>query len=145
MSRRAKAKLALKGVSSKLGRAYRRLSAYKPSPFVLALVCVAVAIFFFGGGIYDVVVKPAPAVLRPRSIWVAYPYTLLEQWLVESIISMVFFAMGFAGLVLIYESTKYANDPQRAYYRLIVGLLLFLLAFSMAQYMLRVQKLKMTR
>ena len=145
MSRRAKARLAMRKASRRLARAYRLLSAYKPSPLVVALAAVAVAIFLFGGGVYDVVVKPVVAVPRPRSIWVAYPYTLLEQWLMESIISMVSFAMGFAGLFLIYESTKYADDPHRAYYRFIVGVLLLLAAYFMGQYMLRVQKLKTVR
>ncbi len=145
MSRKAKAKLAMKSVSKTLARGYRRLSAYKPSPLVIALAAVAVAIFLFGGGIYDIVASPLAAIPQPHALWIAYPYTLIEQTLLESIISMLTFALGFVGLVLIYESTKYADEPHRAWYRFIAGVMLLLMAYFMGQYVLRVQKLRLSR
>jgi len=141
MSKKAKARLAFRSISKALGRAYRRLSAYKPSPFVIAILAVAAAIFLFGGGIYDLIMSPIVYIPRPGAVWVTYPYTMLEQTLMESIISMLYFAFGFIGLYLMYESTKYADEPYRAWMRFLPGLLILLAAFILGQYMLRVQKL----
>ncbi|HDI01121.1 MAG TPA: hypothetical protein ENF78_01640 [Candidatus Bathyarchaeota archaeon] len=141
MSKRAKARLALRSISRALGRAYRRLSALKPSPFVVAIIAVAAAIFLFGGGIYDLIMNPVVYIPRAGAMWVTYPYTMLEQTLMESMISMLYFAFGFIGLYLMYESTKYADEPYRAWIRFIPGLLILIAAFVLGQYMLRVQKL----
>ena len=124
-----------------LTRAYRRLSAYKPSPFLLAVLAVAATIFLFGGGLYDLIMSPVVVIPRPGALWVTYPYTMLEQTLMESMISMLYFAFGFIGLYLMYESTKYASEPYRAWVRFILGLLILITVFVLGQYMLRVQKL----
>ena len=144
MSKKAKARLALKSVSRKLFRAYRTLAAYKPPATALAIAAVAVIIFLLGGGLYDIIQSPEVVIPRPGTIWITYPYTLLEQVIMESLISMVLWAAGFAGLVLIYESTKYADKPSRAYYRFIVGVFLILLAYFAGRYMLHELKLKPT-
>ena len=136
MGRWAKVKLAFKRISLSITKAYSKLTAYKPSAFVMALVGAAVAIMLFGGFLYDITAKPAVALPRPGAIWVAYPLTLLEQFLIESIEAMVFFALGFAGLLLIYESTKYADDPYRAAVRFVIGVVLLLGAFFACRYLL---------
>ena len=39
------------------------------------------------------------------------------------------YALGFAGLLAIYQSTKYAYKPRQAYMMLIIGVSLLLLAY----------------
>jgi len=136
MGRWAKVKLAFKRISLSITRAYRKLTAYKPSALVMAFVGAAVAIMLLGGLLYDITARPAVALPRPGAIWVAYPLTLLEQSLLESLEAMVFFALGFAGLLLIYESTKYADDPYRAAVRFVIGVVLLLGAFFACRYLL---------
>jgi len=136
MGRWAKVKLAFKRISLSITRAYRKLTAYKPSALVMAFVGAAVAIMLLGGLLYDITARPAVALPRPGAIWVAYPLTLLEQFLIESLEAMVFFALGFAGLLLIYESTKYADDPYRAAVRFVIGVVLLLGAFFACRYLL---------
>ena len=136
MGKWAKVKLAFKRVSKSIERGYRRLTAYKPSAFLMAFVGVAVAVMLFGGVLYDITSRPAVALPRPGAIWVAYPLTLLEQFLIESIEAMIFFALGFAGILLIYDSTKYANDPYRAAVRFVIGVVLLLGAFFACRYLL---------
>ena len=136
MGRWAKVKLAFKRISLSITRAYRKLTAYKPSTLVMAFVGAAVAIMLLGGLLYDITARPAVALPRPGAIWVAYPLTLLEQFLIESLEAMVFFALGFAGLLLIYESTKYADDPYRAAVRFVIGVVLLLGAFFACRYLL---------
>ena len=144
MSRKAKAKLALRSASRKLTKAYRVLATYRPPITALALAAVAAAVFLMGGGLYDLIQNPEVIIPRPGTIWITYPYTLLDQVIMESLISMVLWAAGFAGLILIYESTKYASEPSRAYYRFIVGVFLVLLAYFAGRYMLYELKLKPT-
>ena len=39
------------------------------------------------------------------------------------------YAIGFAGLLAVYQSTKYAYKPRQAYMMLIIGVTLLLLAY----------------
>ncbi|HEW89709.1 MAG TPA: hypothetical protein ENG43_00015 [Candidatus Bathyarchaeota archaeon] len=142
MGKKAKARLALKSASRKLGRAYRTLAAYKPPATAVAIAVVAVVAFLLGGGLYDLIHSPRVVIPRPGTIWITYPYTMLDQVLMESIISMMLWGLGFAGLFLIYESTKYADEPSRAYYRFIIGVFLLLLAYFAGRYMLYELKMK---
>ena len=136
MGRLAKIRLVFRRISVSITKACRRLTAYKPSALVMAFVGVAVAIMLLGGLLYDITARPAVALPRPGAIWVAYPLTLLEQFLIESIEAMLFLALGFAGILLIYESTKYADDPYRAAVRFVVGVVLLLGAFFACRYLL---------
>ncbi len=142
MSRKAKARLALRTASRKLGRAYRTLASFKPSASAIALAAVLAAAFLLGGGLYNIIQSPRVVIPRPGTIWITYPYTMLDQVLMESLISMVLWGLGFAGLYLIYDSTKYADEPHRAYYRFVIGVFLVLLAYFAGRYMLYELKMK---
>ncbi len=39
------------------------------------------------------------------------------------------YAIGFAGLLAVYQSTKYAYKPRQAYMMLVIGVTLLLLAY----------------
>ena len=89
-----------------------------------------------GGGMYNILEKPITLMPRGRRIVFYYPYTLYEQFIVGSLIVMILYAMGFTGLVLAYESTKYANKPRQAFMLLIVGVLLILSAYLGCQHLI---------
>lgn len=115
-------------LSFKLQKLYRRLSAAKPSNLVLALIVIAIAIFLFGGGLYLIIVKPFPAVYYGGRFLFVYPQ-LSEQWVSDSIIAMTLFAFGAVGLLLIYQSTKYAYNPRQAYLVFLMGAALVLISY----------------
>jgi hypothetical protein len=115
-------------LSFKLQKLYRRLSAAKPSNRVLALIVIAIAIFLFGGGLYLIIVKPFPAVYYGGRFLFVYPQ-LSEQWVSDSIIAMTLFAFGVVGLLLIYQSTKYAYNPRQAYLVFLMGAALVLISY----------------
>ncbi|MEM1589489.1 MAG: hypothetical protein QW175_03625, partial [Candidatus Bathyarchaeia archaeon] len=115
-------------MSYSLRKFYRQLSVVKPSNVVLAAIVIAVAIFLFGGGLYLIIVKPYPAVYYGGRFLFVYPQ-LSEQWVSDSLIAMTLFAFGVVGLLLIYQSTKYAYNPRQAYLVFMVGAALLLIAY----------------
>jgi len=115
-------------LSFTLQKLYRRLSTAKPSNFVLASMVIAIAIFLFGGGLYLIIVKPFPAVYYGGRFLFVYPQ-LSEQWVSDSIIAMTLFAFGVMGLLLMYQSTKYAYNPRQAYLVFLMGAALVLISY----------------
>jgi len=107
---------------------YKRISTIKLSSVVLAAIAVAVAIFLFGGGLYLIIVKPYPAVYWGGRFLFVYPQ-LSEQWVSDSLIAMILFSFGIIGLLLMYQSTKYAYNPRQAYLMFMVGAALFIIAY----------------
>jgi len=127
MSRRAS-----KGVSSlsfSLSRFYRKVSTAKPSTLILAVIAIGIAVFLFGGGLYDIIMKPLPSVYtQSRGFLFLYPQ-LSEQFISDSIIASTLYVLGIIGLLAIYQSTKYAYRPRQAYMMFIVGALLLFMAY----------------
>jgi len=106
----------------------------KPSIFVVAVIVVAASIFLLGGGIYDILEKPLVAIIASGGRIIAfYPYSLNEQFLGESIIVMITYAIGVAGLLLTYQSTKYAYRPRQAFIMLLMGCVLVVVAYFMIE------------
>jgi hypothetical protein len=115
-------------------KTYERILTAKPSLFVIGVLAVATSIFLLGGGIYDVLIKPIVAIVASGGRIISfYPYGITEQLLLESVIIMVFYAMGFAGFLIAYRSTKYAYSPRQAYRFLLVGCVLLLIAYVLVE------------
>jgi hypothetical protein len=89
---------------------------------------MAIAVFLFGGGLYSLIVKPYPAIYYGGRFLFVYPQ-LSEQFVSDSIIAMALFTMGTAGVLIIYQSTKYAYKPRQAYMMFLVGATLLILAY----------------
>jgi hypothetical protein len=115
-----------------LQKTYEKILNYKPSFFIIGLVAVAVSIFLFAGGIYDFLMQPIVAIVSGGSIISFYP-TLTEQLLLESVLVMIFYSLGFAGLIISYRSTKHASNPRQAYRFLLVGAVLFLVSYVLLE------------
>ena len=111
-------------------KAYWKMVTAKPSTFVTAVLVVAASLFLLGGGIYDLLEKPLFLIVAAGGrIVTYYPYALNEQFLVESIIVMVIYALGVVGFLLAYQSTKYAYRSRQAYRLLLVGCVLVVIAY----------------
>lgn len=111
-------------------KAYWKMVTTKPSIFVIAVLAVATSIFLLGGGIYDLLEKPLLAIIQTGGrIVVYYPYAINDQFLVESVIIMVAYAIGVVGLILTYQSTKYVYRPRQAFILLLVGCILILISY----------------
>jgi len=115
-------------LSYSLQKLYTKISTARPSPFALAVIAMAVAVFLYGGGLHLIIVKPLPAVYYGGRFLYVYPQ-LSEQWVSDSIIAMILFSMGVAGAVFMYQSTKYAYKPRQAYLLFIIGAFLLFVAY----------------
>lgn len=118
--------------SYSINRFYRKISTTKPSTVVLSAVVMGVAIFLFGGGLYDVINRPLPSAYVEvsgggRFIFL-YPQ-LSEQFITDSIIAMILYSLGIIGAIAVYQSTKYAYKPKQAYLMFLVGAVFLIIAY----------------
>jgi hypothetical protein len=127
-----KMKKAATSASFSLNRIYRRLSTARPSTMIVSIAAIVIAIFFFGGGLYDLIVQPYPAVYYGGSFLFLYP-GISDQFVSDSIVSMMLFGLGTVGLISIYQSTKYAYKPRQAYLMFLIGLIFVLLAYVLLE------------
>jgi hypothetical protein len=126
MSRKAKRKAS--SMSFSLSRWFEKLSGSRPSAVTLALVVIAFATFLFGGGLLTIIDQPAVAIYSGTKFYFLYP-ALDRQFVMDTVFSVMLYAMGLAGLLLLYRSTKSAFKPRQAYMALIIGVTLVLLAW----------------
>jgi len=115
-------------MSFSMSRWFRRISTAKPSTFIISAVIISYAIFLFGGGLFTIITQPLPAVYYNSRFYFLYP-DLNSQFISDTVISAMLYAVGFIGLLAIYQSTKYAYKPRQAYIMLVVGVALLLLAY----------------
>jgi hypothetical protein len=123
-----KAKKRASSMSFSLSRWFSKISTTKPSSLIVSTVVIAYAVFLFGGGLYTVISSPLPAYYTGSTFIFLYP-DLGQQFISDSVIAIMLYAIGFAGLLAVYQSTKYAYKPRQAYMMLIIGVTLLLLAY----------------
>jgi len=126
MSSKAKRKTATAGFS--LSRWFEKISSMKPSSLVTSIIIISYAVFLFGGGLYTLISSPLPAYYTGTTFLFLYP-DLGQQFISDTVISTMLYALGFIGLLAIYQSTKYAYKPRQAYMMLVIGVTLLLLSY----------------
>jgi hypothetical protein len=115
-------------LSFSFNRIYRTLTNSRPSNLIIPIAAIGFAVFLFGGGLYDIIVQPLPAVYYGGRFLFLYPQ-LSEQFIGDSIVAMTVYALGIIGLLSVYQSTKYVYKPRQAYMMMIIGVVLLLLAY----------------
>jgi hypothetical protein len=121
-------KKSISSLSFSLTKLYRTISTARPSNLILPLIAIGVAVFLLGGGLYDIIMKPLPAVYYQGRFLFIYPQ-LTEQFISDSIVVMTIYSLGVAGLLVVYQSTKSIYKPRQAYMMLLIGISLLLLAY----------------
>jgi predicted MFS family arabinose efflux permease len=81
---------------------------------------------------------PPPAVYYGGRFIFLYPQ-LSEQFISDSIISMILYSLGIIGLITIYQSTKYAYRPRQAYMMFLMGAALIILAYIFLEFTIRIK------
>lgn len=130
MSRKIKRKIS--SLSYSLNRFYRKISTTRPSTILLSAIVIAVAIFLFGGGLYNIIRRPLPSayVELPGGGRFLFLYPQLsEQFITDSMIATILYSLGIIGVIAMYQSTKYAYKPRQAYMMFLVGVVLLLIAY----------------
>jgi uncharacterized protein with PQ loop repeat len=127
-----KVKKAASSASFSMNKFYQRISTAKPSTMILSIVAIGFAVFLFGGGLYDIIMKPFPAVYYGGRFLFLYPQ-LSEQFIADSAVSMTLYSLGIVGLLTMYQSTKYAYKPRQAWIMFLTGLILLFLAYAVLE------------
>jgi hypothetical protein len=125
-------KKSLSSMSFSFNKLYRRISTTKPSTLILAVVAISAAVFLFGGGLYDLIMKPLPSVYYGGRFIFLYPQ-LSDQFISDSIVSMSLYTLGIVGLIAVYQSTKYAYKPRQAYLMFIMGIVFLMMAYILLE------------
>jgi len=124
-----KIKRKISSLSYSLNRLYKQISTTKPSTTLLSAIVIAVAIFLFGGGIYNVIRRPLPAAYAGGRFFFLYPQGLSEQFVTDSIVATILYSLGIIGVIAMYQSTKYAYKPREAYMMFLIGVVLLIIAY----------------
>jgi hypothetical protein len=123
-----KVKKQTSSMSFSLSRWFRKISTAKPSTFFVSIIVIASAVFLFGGGLYTIIIQPLPSAYVSGRFYFLYP-DLGSQFVSDTVISVMLYAIGFIGILAIYQSTKYAYKPRQAYMMLVIGVMLLFLAY----------------
>jgi hypothetical protein len=110
-------------------KTYRKLTTAKPSVFIIAAIIAGASIFLLGGGIYDILEKPLVAIPIGSTVLFFYPGTIQEQTILDSLFVMISYFFGLMGLLLVYQSTRYAYRPRQAFILLLMGAMFILIAY----------------
>jgi hypothetical protein len=120
-------------------RWFRKISTAKPSVFILSIIVIASAVFLFGGGLYTIIIQPLPsAYISGRGFLFLYP-DLGYQFISDTVISTMLYALGFIGLLAVYQSSKYAYKSREAYMMLVIGVVLLFLAYVLLEESIKIK------
>jgi hypothetical protein len=120
-----------RGISSasfSMSKLYQRISKLKLSTLIISVLVMGFTVFLLGGGLYDVIQAPLPAATYQGRILIVYP-GLSEQFIGDSAVAMMIYSVGIAGILLMYQSTRYAFKPRQAYLMLMIGLVFLFVAY----------------
>jgi hypothetical protein len=123
-----KVKKQASSISFSLSRWFNKISTAQPSSLAISIVILGYAIFLFAGGLYTIISSPIPAYYTGKAFLFLYP-DLGQQFISDSVIAVMLYAIGFVGLLAVYQSTKYAYKPRQAYMMMVIGVTLLLLAY----------------
>jgi hypothetical protein len=119
--------------SFSLGGLYERISSLQPSSFVITVTWLAVTIFLLSGGIFSITNSQGTVGYYNNQFYFFYP-SLTQQFISDTIISASLFALGFLGLLFLYQSSKSAYKPRQAYIMLTIGVTLLLISYLILEY-----------
>jgi len=110
-------------------KTYWKIVTARPSMLVITAIVIAASIFLLAGGVYNLLEGPLVLWWSGERFIFYYPYSLNEQFVLESVFIMIFYALAAVGLLLTYQSTKYAYRPRQAFILLLTGSLLIFAAY----------------
>jgi len=116
-------------VSFSLNKWFKKILTTHPSEIIIVAIVIGYALLILGGSLFDITSENLmPAAYINNKYYFLYP-GLSDQFIADTVISIMLYLMGFVGLLSIYQSTKNASKPRQAYMLLIVGASLVLLSY----------------
>jgi len=110
----------VKRIVSRLREMHLPRVSVKPPTIVTIVFLIAISVFLLAGGVYNIMMGPPI---------IGYSYGLQDQSWFESLVAIILFAAGFAGVFVSYKSTRYAYKPRQAAMLLLIGVALLLISF----------------
>jgi hypothetical protein len=123
-----KVKKSSSSVSFSLSRFFRRFSTGASSTLIVTIIGISYSVFLFGGGLYTLIYHPLPSAYVNNRFYFLYP-SISSQFISDTAIAVILYALGFVGLLTIYQSTKSAYKPRQAYMMMVIGVTFLLLAY----------------
>src|SRR5665647_2562558 len=123
-----KVKKQASSLSFSLSKWFSKISTTKPSSLLITVVVMGTALFLLGGGLYDIINQPLPAVYYNSRFYFLYP-SVSEQFIFDTVVSVMLYLVGFVGLLTLYQSSRHAYNPRQAYMTMIIGATLLLIAY----------------
>ena len=77
---------------------------------------------------YTLIYHPLPSAYVNNRFYFLYP-SISSQFISDTAIAVILYALGFVGLLTIYQSTKSAYKPRQAYMMMVIGVTFLLLAY----------------
>jgi hypothetical protein len=128
-----KVKKQASSLSFTLSKWFSKISTAKPSTFLITAIIIGTAFFLLGGGLYDIIEQPYPSYYNGAKFFFLYP-SLSDQFLFDTVLSVIVYAVGFIGLLSIYQSSRHAYNRRQAYMTMILGVTLLIISYLFLEY-----------
>jgi hypothetical protein len=116
-------------LSFSLSKWFKKVLSTHPSTLIITVIFIGYALFLFGGGLFTLTTEDIlPSLFYNNRFYFLYP-DVSNQFVSDTVVSMMLYLMGFVGLLSIYQSTKSANKPRNAYMLMVIGVSLVLLSY----------------
>ncbi|MGD6934924.1 MAG: hypothetical protein ACQCN5_12030 [Candidatus Bathyarchaeia archaeon] len=116
-------------LSFSLSKWFKKVLSTHPSTVIITVVVIGVALFLFAGGLFTLTEKDIlPSLFYQNKFYFLFP-DISNQFVSDTVVSMMLYLMGFVGLLSVYQSTKSASKPRQAYMLMIIGVSLVLLSY----------------
>ena len=116
-------------MSFSLSRWFRKLSTNAPSTFIVTVTVLAYAIFLFGGGLYTLINQPVASYYTESGGFMFLYPDISSQFGADTVVASMLYAMGFIGMLFMYQSAKNASKPRQAYMLMVAGVAFLLLSY----------------
>jgi hypothetical protein len=120
-------------LSYTLSKWFSKISTAKPSTFIITIIILGTTIFLLGGGLYDIIVQPLPSYYSGSKFYFLYP-SVSDQFLFDTVLSVIVYLLGFVGLLSIYQSSRHAYNRRTAYMTMILGVTLLIISYLFLEY-----------
>ena len=124
----SKVKKSSSSLSFSLSRWFKRISTGTSTLTVATIAGLAYSVFIFGGGLFTLINHPPPSAYFNNRFYFLYP-GISSQFISDTAISVILYALGFVGLLMIYQSSKSAYKPRQAYMMLVIGVTFLILSY----------------
>ncbi|MEM1586755.1 MAG: hypothetical protein QXX99_00115 [Candidatus Bathyarchaeia archaeon] len=113
-------------------RRLAKLTEHERLSQILVVILLIATIFLIGGGIYITFMPREVVTAYYRGLIMVYP-GLYDQTLAEGAAVILTYALGTAGLMLIYRSARFRHNPGRASLLIKIGVILLIVSIIMIE------------